>query len=101
MFDPIKLMNILKKANDLKCKIENELKKIYIQNSTGNGIIKIKMNGQFEINEIQIDPDIFYQKDIKFLEDLIKSSINETTYKIKILLINKIKNIIGNISFLK
>lgn len=99
MFDPIKLMNILRKANKFKQKIESELRSIVINESAGEGMIKIQMNGYFEIQTIVIDPDILKEQDINFLEDLIKSSINNATKEIKNVLIDKIKNIVSNISF--
>lgn len=99
MFDPIKLMNMLKKANDFKLKIETELKNIKTNSTAGGDMVKIEMNGQFEVETVTIDQDIFHQKDAKFLEDLVKSSINNATKKIKHLLIEKIKNITNGLNF--
>merc|ERR1712100_853886 len=101
MFDPIKLMNMLKKANDLKQKVENELKNITVEGSAGGGMVKIKLNGQFCVESVIIDSDIFQQGDVKFLEDLIKSSVNESTKEIKNSIIEKIKKSFENLSFLK
>jgi hypothetical protein len=101
MFDPIRLMNMLKKATDFKQKIEGELKNMQTTGSAGGGIVKIQMNGVFEVEKVFIDPDIFNQKDNKFLEDLIKSSVNDSTKKVKDTLIDKIKDLVGNLNFLK
>jgi len=98
MFDPIKLMGMLKKAQDLKQKIENDLKDTIVVGSSGGGMVKISMNGQFEINKIYIDPTIFNKGDICLLEDLIKASVNDSTKKIKDTLIDKMKNLTNNIS---
>jgi len=92
MFDPIKLMSMLKKANDFKKKIESELKSISAEGSAGIGMVKIKINGKFEIEKIFIDQDIFNQGDEKFLEDLIKSSANNALKNIKDTLIERIKH---------
>jgi len=99
MFDPIKLMNMLKKVNNFKNNIESQLKKVKSVSSSGEGMIEIHMNGLFEVEKINIDPDIFYQKDVKFLEDLMQSCINSSTQKVKTTLIDKIKNMANNIDF--
>jgi DNA-binding YbaB/EbfC family protein len=101
MFDPLKLMSMLKKASDLKKNIELQLKKIKTVSSSGEGMVKIQMNGLFEVEKLNIDNDVFNQKDVNFLEDLIKSCTNNCTYEIKNILIDKIKNIADNINFLK
>lgn len=101
MFDPMKLMNLLKKANDFKNKVEIELKNIKVKGESGEGIVKISMNGQFEIENVNINEEIFKQEDTTFLEDLIKSCVNEATTKIKDSLITKLKEIAGGLSFFK
>ena len=100
MFDPIRLMNMIKKANDFKQRIDEELKNIQVQGSAGGGLVKIQMNGQFDVEKVTINSDVLLQKDNDFLEDLVKSSINNSTKKVKDTLINKIKNIANNLSFL-
>lgn len=101
MIDPMKLMNMLKKANDFKNKIEIELKNIKVQGKSGENIVKILMNGQFEVENVEIDEEIFKQEDGKFLEDLIKSCINDSTKKIKKALIEKIQSLTNGLSFFK
>lgn len=101
MFDPIKLMNVLKKANSFKQKIDNELKNMRANGTAGGEMVKVIMNGQFFIEDITIDTDIFQQADAKFLEDLIKSSINEASSEIKNMLIEKIKSNLENLDFFK
>lgn len=101
MFDPMKLMNMLKKANDFKSKIESELKNIKSQGTAGGDIVKINMNGQFEVEEVTINKDVFNQEDTKFLEDLIMSCVNDATKKIKQSLIDKVKDMANGLGFFK
>jgi len=100
MFDPIKLMGMLKKANDLKKKIESELQNINVEGSAGNGMVKVTINGKFNVEKVIIDPDIFNQGDERFLEDLVKSSMNNAIAEIKDTLIEKIKNMFSNLNVL-
>jgi len=101
MIDPMKLMTMLKKANDFKNKIEAELRNIKIQGKSGDNIVKITMNGQFEVENVEIDEDIFKQEDCKFLEDLIKTCINDSTKKIKTTLLEKLQNLTNGLNFFK
>jgi len=100
MFDPIKLMGMLKKANDLKKKIESELKNISVEGSAGNGMVQVKINGTLDIEKVTIDPDIFNQGDERFLEDLVKSSMNNAMTQIKETLVDKLKNMFSNLNIL-
>jgi len=59
------------------------------------------MNGQFEVEEVTINKDVFNQEDTKFLEDLIMSCVNDATKKIKQSLIDKVKDMANGLGFFK
>ncbi len=52
-------------------KMQEDLKKTVVIGSSGNGLVKLKMNGSKELLEITIQPDCINKDDIEGLQDLI------------------------------
>lgn len=71
---------LMKQAQDMQKKMKamkEELAKKEISVTSGGGMVKLVINGQQEIKEITIEPDIIDAEDKEMLEDLILAAVNE------------------------
>jgi len=98
MIDPIKLMTMLKKANDFKQRIEAELKNVSVSGAAGENMISIDINGMFDVTNVFIHKDVFLHKDVHFLQDLVKSCVNDANNKVKNALMDKVKSLTNKIN---
>jgi len=57
----------------------------------------VKMNGQKQIVDIRIEPDVFANKDQEMLQDLIRAAVNEASRRVDEELANQMKNLAGGI----
>jgi DNA-binding protein YbaB len=55
------------------------------------------MNGQKQLTEIRIDPEVFAGKDQELLQDLVRAAVNEASRRVDEELTNQLKNITGGI----
>ena len=62
----------MKEMND-KCR------EIRATGTAGAGLVKVEVNGIFEMLSCTIDPTLFKQGDTELLEDLIITAVNEAT----------------------
>ena len=51
--------------------------------SSGGGIVKVTVNGTFEVVDVQIDPIAVDPRDVKMLQDLIVAASHDAMEKIK------------------
>ena len=66
--------DLLKNANAIKeqlSKTQEELKQTFVTRASGGGIVKVTMNGQFEIVKVELDPIAVDPRDIPMLQDVI------------------------------
>ena len=78
--------DLLKNANNLQAqfqKAQEELKEITETGSSGGGIVKVTLNGTFEVVDVQIDPIAVDPRDVKMLQDLIVAAFHDAMEKIK------------------
>jgi len=71
--------NIYKQAQQMQKKmaqVQEDLKKIHIEGSSGGGIIKVVVNGKKEIISINIDDSVL-KEEKEMLEDLILAAVKQ------------------------
>ena len=62
--------------------MQEEQKKKIVEGSSGNGLVKIKINGAKELIEIKIKPECVDKDDIEGLQDLIIAAHNLAVEKV-------------------
>ncbi len=93
---------LLKEAMQVKQKMDllkEELSKQIVEGESGGGMVKIKMNGKFEVLSISISDEVFSEgiADKSLLEALILSAFNIVSEKVRSLAKEKMKEIAGGI----
>ena len=101
MFDMMKMMGQIKKAQDTMKKAQEGLKEITETSESGAGLVKATVNGKKEIISIDINESILNVKEKEITQDLIVAAINKALgdidVKSKEHIKNKTKDIIPNI----
>jgi len=81
--NPLELMKNLQEMQGKMGDIQEKLKELTVEGSSGGGLVKVRMNGQMEITGITIDPVAVDPRDVKMLEELVVSSCADASVKIK------------------
>ncbi|HBY58092.1 MAG TPA: YbaB/EbfC family nucleoid-associated protein [Candidatus Atribacteria bacterium] len=92
---------LMKQAQMMQKKIEEtkaELAQKEIKVSSGGGMIEIVINGQQEIKEIKIEPDVIDVNEKEMLEDLILAAVNEAIRQSKELVAEEMSKLTGGVS---
>jgi len=79
------IAGMLQKAQLLQSKMSEmqaELKTREIVGSSGQGKVKVTMNGAHEVIKITIDPEVVKPDEIDLLEDLVLAAINDARAKV-------------------
>jgi len=70
---------------------------VTVEASAGGGMVTVKMNGQKQVVDVRIEPDVFASKDQEMLQDLIRAAVNEAGRRVDEELANQMKNLAGGI----
>ncbi len=81
--NPFDLLKNAKTIQEEMGKVQEELKYISATGSSGGGIVKVTMNGQFEVTDVLIDPIAVDPRDVKMLQDLIVAAAHDAGERIK------------------
>jgi len=91
------LQQMLSKFRQLQDDLQRQVNSVNVEASAGGGMVNVKMNGQKQIVEIRIEPEIFANKDQEMLQDLVRAAVNEASRRVDEELASQMKNIAGNV----
>lgn len=76
------MKNFMKQAQKLQSKLLEQLRAIKVEGSAGGGMVRIEMDGEQNVLSVKIDPQIFEERDVAMLEDLIVAAYSDAKRKI-------------------
>ena len=74
------LGNIMKQAKKMQEKIgqlQQELETKTIEAQAGGGMVRVVVNGKFEVVSLKIEKEVVNSEDLEMLQDLIAAAVNE------------------------
>jgi len=91
------LQQMLSKFRQLQDDLQRQVNSVNVEASAGGGMVNVKMNGQKQIVEIRIEPEVFAGKDQEMLQDLVRAAVNEASRRVDEELASQMKNIAGKV----
>ena len=77
------LMRQAQKMQEEAMKAQQEVEESEVEGSASNGLVKVVMNGNKEVQSLKINPDIVDPEDVEMIEDLIVVALNDASDKIE------------------
>ncbi len=91
------LQQLLTQFRQMQESIQKQVDSVRVEASAGGGMVLVKMNGQKQITELQIEPEVFAGKDAELLQDLIRSAVNEANRRVDEEVASQVKGMAGGI----
>lgn len=92
--------NLMKAAQQIQedlAKKQEELAKLTCDASSGGGMVKVTVNGQYEIVSLSIEKDVVDPDDVAMLQDLITAAVNQALTKVRELAKQKMAELTGGL----
>ena len=74
------MKDLMKQAQKMQAemmKSQEELENKDFEASAGGGVVKVVMNGKYELKSLKIDPQAIDPDDVEMLEDMVIAAVNE------------------------
>ena len=94
---PGNMQAMMQKAEQMQKKMQEEIALIRVDASAGGGMVTVKMNGQKQVLEVRIEPEVFAGKDQEMLQDLVRAAVNEASRRVDDELADQMKSLAGGI----
>jgi len=78
--------------------VQEELKTLVFESSSGGGAVQVKVNGDQQLLEVKINKEIVDSGDIEMLEDMVMVAVNDAITKSKDEYKNKMSSLTGGMN---
>ncbi len=97
----LNIQGIMKQAQAMQKKMEemqNKLAQEEVSGVSGGGLVKVTMNGKFEIKKVEIDKSLMVADEVDILEDLIAAAGNDAKNKVESMMGESMKDATGGLN---
>ncbi len=77
---PGNMQNMMKQAQQMQQKMQEQIATIRVEASAGGGMVSVKMDGQKNVLAVKIDPEV--AGDVEMLQDMVLAAVNEAAKKV-------------------
>ena len=77
---PGNMQSMMKQAQQMQQKMQEEVAAIRVEASAGGGMISVKMDGHKNVLAVKIDPEV--AGDVEMLQDMVMAAVNEAAKKV-------------------
>jgi DNA-binding YbaB/EbfC family protein len=98
------IAGMLQKAQALQAKMtemQAELKTRELIGSSGQGKVKVTMNGAQDVIKVSIDPEVIKADEADLLEDLVLAAFNDARAKVTTLVAQEMSKVSGGLGLPK
>jgi len=90
--------NLLKQAQEMQsriAKIQEELGQKTVDGSAGGGMVRVTVNGQFNLTAVKLEPTVINSEEKEMLEDLILAAVNDGMRKARDMVSTEMSKVTG------
>ena len=73
---------LMKMAQDMSRKMEEQMEAIEVEGNAGGGMVKVVMNGHKNVLSTAIAAEVVDPEDIEMLQDLVTAAVNDAIAKV-------------------
>ena len=77
---PGNMQNMMKQAQQMQQKMQEEIAAIRVEGSAGGGMVSIKMDGHKNVLAVKIDAEV--AGDVEMLQDMVLAGFNDAAKKV-------------------
>jgi hypothetical protein len=77
---PGNMQNMMKQAQAMQQKLQEQIAAIRVEAAAGGGMVSVKMDGHKNVLGVKIDPEV--AGDVEMLQDMVTAAFNEAAKKV-------------------
>ena len=77
------IQKLMKQAQQMQDKMQLELKDKLADGQAGGGMVKVQINGLYEVTSVKIDKAAIDPNDVTLLEDLVRAAFGQALARVE------------------
>ncbi|MCX6566499.1 MAG: YbaB/EbfC family nucleoid-associated protein [Candidatus Aminicenantes bacterium] len=84
------IQKMLKSAKEMQERLQQETAEMRVEGSAGGGMVTVVLDGQKNVLDLNLDPEVVNKDDIDMLKDLILAAFRDASAKVDAALAEKL-----------
>lgn len=97
MIDPSRLQEMMREAQRLQERMQQELKAKVVEGQSGGGMVKVALNGLLEVQSVKIEKAAVDPNDVSLLEDLVRAAVAQAIARAEEARMEHTRSLAGNL----
>jgi DNA-binding YbaB/EbfC family protein len=88
---------MMQQAQQMQEKLQRQMAEMRVEATAGGGMVKVTVNGNKQLMQIAIDPEVVSKDDVAMLQDLILAAVNDAHRKVDEGLASQMQGMMGGL----
>ena len=76
------LQKMMKQAQQMQERMQKAMEELEVEGSAGGGMVTARMNGNKQLLDLTLDPEVVDPEDVEMLQDMIVAAINDAARRV-------------------
>ena len=95
--NPFELMKNIGNIQSKMTELQGKLATVRVTGSAGGDMVKVELNGHFEVVSVYISPEAVDPQELDMLQDLVRAAMTDALHKIKEAIRTEISSLTGGL----
>jgi len=91
----VNIQKMMQQAQQMQEKLQRQMAEMLIEAAAGGGMVKVTVNGNKQLLDIVIDPEVVSKDDVSMLQDLILAAVGDAHRKVDEALATHMQGMMG------
>ena len=88
---------MMAEAQQMQERLQRQMAEMRVEAAAGGGMVKVVVNGNKQLLQLTIDPEVVSKDDVAMLQDLILAAINDAHRKVDEALASQMQGMMGGL----
>jgi DNA-binding YbaB/EbfC family protein len=77
------IQQMMKQAQQMQDRLKKQMADLRLEATSGGGMVTVVVNGEKQLLQLRIDPEVVSKDDVEMLQDLIVAAVNDAHRKVE------------------
>lgn len=88
---------MMQQAQQMQERLQKQMVEMRIEATAGGGMVTVVVNGNKQLLQLKIDPEVVSKEDVEMLQDLILAATNDAQRKVDEALAGQMQGLMGGL----
>ena len=91
------IQKMMQQAQQMQERLQKQMTEMRVEATAGGGMVTVTVNGNKNVLQIKIDPEVVSKDDVEMLQDLIVAAIGDAHRKVDEALASQMQGMMGGL----